>query len=473
MYNRKRHASPGEEECEVCHTPLPEMDYYPSKKHFTCENSECRRAVHAGDRTLIVVQSGERKCDREGCTEFARAGSFYPNRRFFYCSERCEKKAGLKAGSVEVPCLVCGKLVERPPCRAEKPTYCGQDHFGQHLRTQNMSTRAGRFIAILNEYLSTFCPGHYKPASIRSVRSDLLLFFDYLNAQGIRSLNKVDPKLITRFIAWSNTRGSTPNRAVRFLVIFFNWMIVEGRRTKSNPIIAGFHKQTCGKHAARPYSQDDLALIWKVLEERGDTQAKLAIAIGQESGVRIGELARLRVQDVDLRGQQLFIRLPNKTETERWVPFAEKTRTYLEMWLAERDPTCGHDSLFYNSLKKPAKIMQLQDRFNAIFCKKSKHHTYEVGLERFSYHRMRHTAASNLSNAGADVSTIMAVGGWKSFDSMQTYVRLQKGTVRRDFDRAMQRIKESADEGASMTESLEEFARKNSTPSAKPLDSAA
>ncbi len=96
-----------------------------------------------------------------------------------------------------------------------------------------------------------------------------------------------------------------------------------------------------------------------------------------------------------------------------------------------------------------------------------------MGLERFSYHRMRHTAASNLSNAGADVSTIMAVGGWKSFDSMQTYVRLQKGTVRRDFDRAMQRIKESADEGASMTESLEEFARKNSTPSAKPLDSAA
>jgi hypothetical protein len=62
----------------------------------------------------------------------------------------------------------------------------------------------------------------------------------------------------------------------------------------------------------------------------------------------------------------------------------------------------------------------------------------------------------------------MAVGGWKSFESMQQYVRLQKSTVRRDYDRAIAKAKEMAADDISTTQSLEEFALGNAAPAKTP-----
>lgn len=462
MNNRKLHAAAGEIVCEVCSKPLPEMDYYATRQHFTCANAQCRRAVHANARKLIVVKPNERKCDNPGCIQFAAPGSYYPHCRRFFCSKRCESRFNARCNGVEKSCMICGRKVRRPSCRAGANIFCSLEHFGAFLRRNNQK-RVGHFMGVLNEYFQTFCVSHYKPGSIRSVQCDLTLFFEFLNAQGVRSLEKVDPKLITRFIAYADRIGKTPNRAVRFLKVFFNWLIVEGRRKTPNPIIEGFHKQTNPKRAPRPYSKKEMELIWKLVTERGETQDKLAIAIGEECGLRIGELCRLRVQDVDLHGQQVFVRLPNKNDAERWVPFSEKTKHFLELWLTERDATCGHDTLLYNSRKNPAREHHISGRLSSILCQKSRNHLQETGLEQFSYHRLRHYMASRLANAGADAMSIMAIGGWKSLNSMLQYVDLQKNTVRRDYDHANQRAKEMAAEEPESIESLEDFARSQSS----------
>ncbi len=209
----------------------------------------------------------------------------------------------------------------------------------------------------------------------------------------------------------------------------------------------------------RPYSDEELAYIWRLLEERGDTQAKAMVSVGENCGLRVGELSRLRIEDLDLRGQQLFVGLPNKTDTERWVPFPDKTKQYLARRLAERDPGCGHSYLFYNSLKRPPSVAQIQMKLRAVLCKQSRNTSHEHGLDRFSFHKLRHAMASRLANSGADAATIMAVGGWKSFDSMQAYVKLKPGTVRRDYEDAMAKAAQAAAENAPITQSLEDFAR--------------
>jgi integrase len=385
-------------------------------------------------------------------------GNYYDLRRKFFCSAECEQKV-YRTGSAEVKCSYCGKAVNTFPCLKKGRHFCNQTEFGLYLRERNNKARAGRFTKILEEYTERFCPSHYKPASIKAVRCDLLLFFGYLNSQGIKSLEKVTPRTITQFIIWSNQRGGVPNRAVRFLVLFFNWMIAEGRRKAPNPVLKNFHKQSQGKRRPRPYSEEELAFIWRLLDERGDTQSKLVLALAQETGLRVGELSRLRLEDIDLRGQQVFVRLPNKTDTERWVPFHEKTKRYLTQWLGERDSNCGHNFLFYNVLKRPPRVAQLQMKLRAILCRKSRHATHEHGLDKLSLHRCRHVLASHLANSGVDATTIMAVGGWKSFDAMQGYVQLQPGTIRREYDEAMAKASEAVKEQAFTTQSLEDFAR--------------
>jgi site-specific recombinase XerD len=463
MKVHKLAAAAGEKTCEICGDFLPALTYYTGKKHFVCSKSACRHKIFELDRKTITVAAGEKICDRPGCDNPVPPGTYYDLRRKFFCSSACEQKV-YRTGSQPVKCAYCGEEVKTYPCLKEGRHYCSQKEFGLHLRELNNKAKAGRFKKILEEYTEKFCPTHYKPDSIKAVRCDLRLFFEFLNIQRIKSLEKVAPKTITRFIAWSNQRGSTPNRAVRFLVIFFNWMIAEGRRKAPNPIVPHFHKQTSGKRLPRPFSERELAFIWQLLDERGDTQAKLVVAIGEECGLRVGEISRLRVEDVDLRGQQVFVRLPNKTDTERWVPFHNKTKRYLTQWLTERDVTCGHNFLFYNVLKRPPSVAHIQMKMRAILCKQSRHTSHQQGLDKLSLHRLRHFCASQLCNSGADAATVMAVGGWKSFDSMQGYVQLRPGTVRRDYDQAMARAAEAAREDSPTTQSLEDFAR---SPSAK------
>jgi site-specific recombinase XerD len=442
MRIRKLAAAAGEKVCEICGDPLPALTYCPGKKHFVCSKSACRHRIFELDRKTIKIAVGERTCDRPGCDKPVPPGTYFDLRRKFFCSTDCEDKAH-RTGSLPVKCAYCGKQVKTYPCLKDGRHYCNQKEFGLHLRELNNTAKAGRFKKILEEYTDQFCPTHYKPASIKAVRCDLLLFFEFLNIQGIRSLEKVAPRTITKFICWSDQRGSTPNRAVRFLVIFFNWMIAEERRKAPNPIVPHFHKQTSGKRLPRPYSERELAFIWQLLNERGDTQARLMVAVAEESGLRVGELSRIHLEDVDLRGQQIFVRLPNKGDKERWVPFHEKTKRHLTQWLSERDPNCGHTFLFYNVLKRPPTVAQIQLKLKAVLCKNSRNVRHEHGLERFSCHRLRHAMASRLANSGADAATIMAVGGWKSFDSMQGYVQLRPATVRRDYDQAMTRVAEA------------------------------
>jgi integrase/recombinase XerC len=466
MKKGKLSVAAGEKACEICGDELPALEYCPGKKHFVCSKRECRHRIFEIDRKTVRVNAGEKTCDRPGCSKPVPEGLYYDLRRKFFCSDECEKKV-YQTGSAEVQCDYCGKTIKTYPCLIDGGHYCDQKEFGKHLRELNNKARAGRFTKILIEYTEQSCPPHYKARSIINVRSDLLLFFEFLNLEGIKSLEKVDPRLVTKFITWSNHRGATPNRAVRFLVRFFNWMIVEGRRKKPNPIVPNFHKQTSGKRLPRPYTDEELEFIWHLLQERGDTQAKLAVAIGEETGARVGELSRLRLEDVDLRGQQVFIRLPNKTDTERWAPFHEKTKYYLGQWLAERDPACGHNFLLYNSLKRPPSIAQIQLKLRAILCTRSRNETHEYGLKSFSFHRLRHAMASRLGNSGADAATIMAIGGWKKFESMQQYVQLKPTTVRRDYDAAMAKIAQAAKEEAPITQSLEDFAR-SGVPSLEP-----
>jgi integrase/recombinase XerC len=63
----------------------------------------------------------------------------------------------------------------------------------------------------------------------------------------------------------------------------------------------------------------------------------------------------------------------------------------------------------------------------------------ETGLDKWSTHRLRHTMASTLVSSGADAATVMASGGWKSYEAMAVYARVDTDVARRGYDEAMRR----------------------------------
>jgi integrase/recombinase XerC len=174
----------------------------------------------------------------------------------------------------------------------------------------------------------------------------------------------------------------------------------------------------------------------------------LVCALRQPSAKRPGyvsaRICRLRVTDVDVVRQRIFVGLPNKANRERWALFSDKTKRYFIEWMTERSPTRGHDYLLHNTLGNPLQISTLTNEFNRTLCKTYEGKTVnETGFDKWSTHRLRHTMASNLVSAGADAATVMAAGGWNSYEAMANYARVDVEVARRGYDEAMRRAKET------------------------------
>jgi len=297
------------------------------------------------------------------------------------------------------------------------------------------------------EYItgSAFC--RYR--SLYQVRWVLSAFFRFVNEEGIHSLESVNPKTISQFRVWAAKRGTCKAPSdMSVISVFFQWAIAEGRFHDSNPVVRGIHYPRVGRRLPRPLEEDELEFAWQLLCERGSARLRFAAAIAEEGGLRSGEICRIRIPDIDVLGRKVFVRLPNKSNCERWAFFGEKTKRYYIEWMAERDPECGHNLVLHNSLGHELKTQSLRAEFNRTLCK-----TYdgkrvnEKGFDRWSTHRLRHTMASKLASAGADAATVMACGGWRSSDVMLGYARPHLRVVQREYHEAMrqaQHLKESS-----------------------------
>ena len=299
-----------------------------------CTKPECRHEFRVRVIRSQVIGEGERVCDRPGCNKFVPAGNYPVNKTKFFHDARCRNAYYKSLTKSNCTCLVCNKPLYRAG-EEKKTPYCRPCFF--EARTEEViSRRAGVFADIHKQYEAEYAKGHYRANGFYSARCYLMAFYEFLSSIGIVDLEQVTPGTITKFLQYCATRRQTTNGNLGAVSVFFNWLITEGKRQANNPVISRFHRQTVPKRLPRPYKDDEMAEIWSLLELRGNTQAKLAVAIGEEVGLRISETCRLKLGDVDLRGQQFFIALPNKNMTEAWVPFSSKTKAYLSQWLSER-----------------------------------------------------------------------------------------------------------------------------------------
>jgi integrase len=175
--------------------------------------------------------------------------------------------------------------------------------------------------------------------------------------------------------------------------------------------------------------------MWSLLDEYGSARIRLAAALAAEGGLRLSEICGVRVQDIDLVEQRCFVSLA-KSGRERYAFFRERTKIYLEAWMRERDLGCGHDILLHDVRKRPCRTGLLQSELKRVlYATNTSERANEIGVDSWSFRRLRYTMLLNLSYGGADIATVMMVGGWKSIRSECIYVG--RDAARRDNDNAM------------------------------------
>jgi integrase len=320
--------------------------------------------------------------------------------------------------------------------------------------------RCGVFQPLITEYLDGFAKYHYR--SQRYVQSALVCFCEFLIDEGISDMELVTPKTITHFLAWGAKNGRSTNEHVSYVSTFMKWLVVEERRKAANPVVPDMHYAPPRRRQPRPFEEDQMQFIWKLLDERGTSLTRLVMALGEEGGIRLGEMTRIRLQDVDMVKQRIFIVLPNKGSRERYTFFHDKTSKYLKEWLAVRKPDCGHDLLLHNTLGGPSTVDTIHNAMCSVLLKQAKkgNTVHEEGMDSWSTHRLRHTMASRLTSNGANASTVMAAGGWVTAQAMAGYARVNDTAARRGYDEAMERVRSKKPESRrslSFSEYIEQF----------------
>ncbi len=169
---------------------------------------------------------------------------------------------------------------------------------------------------------------------------------------------------------------------------------------------------------------------------------RAAIELLYSSGIRIGELEALTLQDVDLdRG---VARVIGKGRKERYVPIGKTALRWLSSYIRgvrpfqariarSKEPT---DAVFLNANGDPLHQHSLRDRV--------RNYGRQLGLEiPITPHTFRRSCTSEMIKSNANLYHVKQLLGHKSFETLNHYARLNIADLRKTHARCHPREKDA------------------------------
>lgn len=267
-------------------------------------------------------------------------------------------------------------------------------------------------------------PTHY--------RSDLEQFRRVID-QAPRQITRAD---ITRFVTVQLTAGlspSTVNRRLATLSSFFEFLADEaGDDHWPNPVVWRTHRVAEGSHLPRDLPETIARQFWQAVRV-GTIRDQALIALMLDVGLRVGEVAALRVQDLEAASSRdglSALRVRGKGEKERRVWLVPETMVLIRQWLAER-PAVTDDALFITRRRRRFSIRGIQDRV--------KYYTRKAGLalDQVSCHRLRHTFARRMAESRMPLPSLSHWLGHNQLTTTQIYIDGANPDIRTDYRAAM------------------------------------
>ena len=143
------------------------------------------------------------------------------------------------------------------------------------------------------------------------------------------------------------------------------------------------------------------------------------ILVAVQTGLRLSEMTGLKRGDIIL-GTGAHIRVVGKGRKERCTPIAKTPRAVLKAWL--REPQRGNDDvLFPNAKGHRLSVHGVQYLLNK-HRRTASRSCPSLKQKRVTVHRLRHTMAMDLLQAGVDLAVIAIWLGHESVETTQVYL---------------------------------------------------
>ncbi len=200
--------------------------------------------------------------------------------------------------------------------------------------------------------------------------------------------------------------GATVNRYLAALSHVLSIARKDWQWLQSNPF-DGVSKLKEGRGRVRFLSEDERARLLVATEK--DTQLHTFVVLALSTAARAGELVNLRWRDVELNEQRVLLRVTKNSQPRAIWIHGEALRLLKEHGKVR---ALGDDRVFTSIKGKRYRYEKLFDAAVAA-----------AKIEDFTFHGLRHTAATLLAREGATEQQLKAIGGWKS-NVVSRYVHL-------------------------------------------------
>jgi integrase/recombinase XerC len=280
------------------------------------------------------------------------------------------------------------------------------------------------------------------PHTSRAYRKDLELFAVFLQEQGLPcDVTKIDYLTIRLYLGHlyqaRQIKRASVIRKLASLRTFFKYLKREGIVEKNPAKMVAIPKG--GKDLPHTLSVDEAFRFLDIPDPSSllGSRDQAILEFLYSSGLRVGELTALTLNDLDLGAG--MVRVLGKGNKERMVPIGSKAVEALKLYLTRRGELMekGWSDAQYLFLNHRGGRLTARSVGRMI-----KKYLLQAGIvKEATPHTFRHSFATHLLDAGADLRGIQELLGHASLSTTQKYTHVSSAKLMEVYDRTHPRAR--------------------------------
>jgi site-specific recombinase XerD len=227
---------------------------------------------------------------------------------------------------------------------------------------------------------------------------------------------------------------------------FYDYLRYEEEIPITNPVKRGYALRL-SRPLPRYLKDQDVVVLFGAIQSRRD---KAMFRLMLRCGLRVEEVANLSLRAIDIKRRRIVVE-NGKGAKDRVVYISDDALKTLGEYLRVR-PSSKAKKLFLvdkgRYRGKPISVRGIQKRME--------YYAKKTGL-KVSCHHLRHTMATQLLNAEADLVTIQDLLGHTRIKTTQRYCKVSNLKVQRDYFKAMEVVMQRTDQTQVTINSLPAF----------------
>jgi len=265
----------------------------------------------------------------------------------------------------------------------------------------------------------------YSQHTLIHYMSDLKLF----NEKTQKNWQEITRQDVSNFVSYQMENGFRPttiNRRLYVIKVFFEYLAEELGWKIQNPV--KFSQLIRHGRRLPPILEDNK--LQKLLKIITDTRDQAIIALMLRCGLRVGEVANLRVEDLNLFAREL--RFVGKGDKERVIPIPDEIFDLLLQCIKIRPKEAP--KFFWNK-KQPMETVEINSIQRLI-----KRYGKKAGVDDLHCHLFRHTFARQMIEKGVEKTALRDLMGHSNINSTDVYGKLSDPFVKKAYFEAMDKI---------------------------------